>query len=147
MRLYTSSPSTFENVIINRFPDSIEVSTSEADAQISFYDRASGDVLTYKANYAIIPTSSDSVLVCISAPNKIPYIDDPRILFIQNITINDSNSFEADKIYIGSSVTNMKSTGPAVFNGGHNVLRAKEIEIHGGTTINIGTEFETRPKQ
>jgi hypothetical protein len=33
-----------------------------------------------------------------------------------------------------------------MFSGGHTILKGKEIEINGETTIGLGTLFEIQPK-
>lgn len=145
MRLYTVSPQPFNNILIDRTSDSIVVNTHGEDAQIGFYNKATGEVSCYTGTHANCGMTGDSVLVCISAPNRIPYIEDlTGTLYIQNETISENKIYRANKISVGSNVTSSKPSGPVVFSGNNVSLIGTEVIIEGHTTIELGTSFEIK---
>ena len=145
MQIYTQKPSCFGNVEIVRHADSIVVNTNEPSAQIAFYNKSNGNVVTYRGTHACSTLSGDSVIVCLSAPNRIPFIQNPmEDLYIQNTSINGTKTYHAKKIFVGSNVTNNEEPGAVTFSNGKMVLEANEVELHGETTISTGTEFEIK---
>lgn len=146
MRVYTELPTEFDNLIIERNANNIYVNVgSNTDATISFYNKYHGTISYEGISEAILTANPDEVVVCISAPNKTPYIDDPsELYYIQNETITGSRTIQSDTIKVGHHVTNLKPQGNVVFDGGTINLVGNDITLDAGTTINIGTKFIIR---
>jgi hypothetical protein len=145
MRMYTMQPTPFTGVETSKSSNIYMVRLLNDSARISFYDKSTGEVVSYTGNIATYNNMNDSVIVCISAPNKIPYIisdNHADNIYIQNESITQTNTYQGNTIKVGSSVTDMKPTGPVVFNGGHIILTGGDVEIQGETTIQQGTTFE-----
>ena len=74
--------------------------------------------------------------VCVSRHNKIPYIDEaPKVLNIQNETINGPKNYETKFINIGSDVTEEQPQGPVHFNSGNITLTSRKLVLKSETTI------------
>lgn len=63
-------------------------------------------------------------------------------MYLQNQSIQGNQFFNAQKVYIGSNVTNESPNGPVTFSSGNIKISANEVEINGETTIQVGTSFE-----
>lgn len=149
MRMYTMQPTPFTGVETSKSSNIYTVRLLNDSARISFYDKSTGEVTSYTGNTATYNNMNDSVIVCISAPNKIPFIisdNHADNIYIQNETITQTNTYQGNTIKVGSSVTDMKPTGPVVFNGEHITLTGNNVEIQGETTIQQGTVFEINPQ-
>lgn len=150
MQIYTSKPTEFTNVQIVRGTNNVTVSLSNTSANISFYDKTTGKVLSYIGNTASFSTTTpQSITVCVSGHNKIPFVQEgigTSTIYIQNETVSGSRTYDADLIKIGSSVTSSKQTGPVVFSNGTINLNAKEIIIEPNTTINESTTIKSTIK-
>lgn len=142
MMIYTGTPTTFMNVIVNRSSDEIRIDTGEENAVISFVNLVTGQVSAYYGDTAIYTGETDKVAVCVSAHNKIPYIDSPSIEFIQNEVFSQNKTFSADNIMVGSNVTISKPNGAVIVNGGKLKLIGNSIQFDGETIINAGAELE-----
>lgn len=140
MQIYTERPTAFDNVKILRSDKMISVTLNET-ANISFYNTKTNEVLLYSSKSALYSGKNDDVVVCISGHNKIPYIDDPTVIYIQD-EIVDGYDYEADIIRIGSNVTSEINEGPVIFDGEKSTLKAKYISIQGETIINKGTAVD-----
>lgn len=148
MRMYTEKPTPISGVSIIRSSGRITVSLSPDlyDATLSFYDREHNDVVSYQCSTGeYFDTLSDSVIVCVSAPNKIPLIDDPsKCYYIQNETLSGNKTIKSDQIKIGHHVTNLKPNGEVVLSGGKFHFIGKEVTLDAGTTIELGTQLQIK---
>ena len=63
-------------------------------------------------------------------------------IYLQNQSIQGNHFFNAQKVYIGSNVTDESPSGPVTFSNGNIKISANEVEINGETTIQVGTSFE-----
>lgn len=144
MYIFMEKPGIFSNVIVSR-SNNVRVSLPSGEtARISFYDEVSGTVRSYIGNSATFTSSNpEKVTVSVTAHNKIPYIDygRDRIEYIQNEEISGTRSYSARKIKVGNHVTDNKATGNVIFKEGSIKLKANEVELNEGTSINVGTEF------
>lgn len=145
MKIYTSVPTAFSNISINRENNVVTVNLGDTIATIAFYDLVSGEV-TYTtgttATYSTNHTFNTSV--CISSHNKIPHIDEGvpfTIVYIQNDTVVGPKNYTGSVIKIGSHVTSTKPNGPVIFKSGKINLQADTVIINSNTTIKQGTEF------
>lgn len=145
MMIYTEKPSTFSHASIDRQSgDTIYVSTGGILATISFYNRRTGAVHAYTGYSASYPNDPETS-VCISAHNMVPYLDEGA-LYIQNQTLSDGGYYEAKTIKVGRNVTATQSEGNVNFSQGNYHLVGKNIELHPGTTISIGTTLTIQNK-
>lgn len=146
MMIYTDCPSPFSNVSISGGTDFITVDLGSESGIISFWNKSTDDVEAYEGSTANFTGVTDSVLVCISAHNKIPYIDSlsNHNFYIQNETVGGTKTYRGNQVRIGSNVTNEKPTGPVSFNGTKITIIGRKVEINGDTTIELGTEFEIK---
>lgn len=142
MMIYTDRPTEFSNASIIRNNGQINVSTGGETATIAFYDRHTGSVESFIGTSAS-HVDDPEISVCISAHNKIPYIDG-GILYIQNQTLSEEGYYEAKTIKVGNHVTTTQSQGDVIFNQGNYQLVGKEIEFHPGTTVSSGATLEIR---
>jgi hypothetical protein len=145
MRLYRTRPNPFNEINIIRNTDSIFVSTDDTNSQIAFYKKSTGEIKTFYGSTARCDLTGNDVSVCISAPNRKTFIENPNdTLYIQNESISGTKVYRGNRIIIGSNVTNEKPYGPVCFSGNKMTLISKEVEINGNTYISLGTEFEIK---
>lgn len=139
MRIYTQQPTTFDNATITRNNGTISVNAGEGNAEISFYNKTTGEVKRYSGLQATYNCGTNDVSVCISGPNKIPYVDP---IFLQNEVINGPVEYSGGTIKAGYSVTDQKSYGDVYFNSGEITIKGNSVEFHGGTNVELGTELK-----
>lgn len=139
MRIYTQQPTAFDNATITRNNGTISVNAGESNAEISFYNKTTGEVKRYSGLQATYSCGTNDVSVCISGPNKIPYVD---TIFLQNEVINGPVEYNGGTIKAGYSVTDQKSYGDVYFNSGEITIKGNSVEFHGGTNVELGTELK-----
>lgn len=140
MEIYTATPTPFENVSITKSNNTLYL-TLQDNANITFYNTSTGVVETFYGTALSYPYSTD-LRICISAHNKIPLIIDEGVLYLQNEEIASSINYEADEIQVGSNVTDVKSSGDVIINGGNIVLKGHSIELHDNTIISADAQVE-----
>lgn len=144
MTLYLERPKTFSNILISR-SNTVRVNLPDsAIARISFYDKNLNRVLSYIGNHATYEaTSPEDVIVSVTADGYLPYVDYGKnhLEYIQNETISGVMSCTAGTIKVGKNVTEDKASGDVVFKNGTIVLKAKNIELNPGTSIEGGTNL------
>ncbi len=141
LEMMTIQPTPFEDLSILRSSNGISVSLAE-DATVSFFNQSTNQVVSYYGTNVVYNGNPNTVIVSVKKHNKIPYIEYPDTLYIQNQTIVGPRSYNAGHICVGSNVTNGEQSGPVFFNGGHVRLNGETVEIYGSTRINIGTHAE-----
>jgi len=139
MRIYTQQPTAFDNATITRSNGTISVNAGENNAEISFYNKTTGEVKRYSTLQATYNCGTNDVSVCISGPNKIPYVDP---LFLQNEVINGPVEYNGGTIKAGYSVTDQRSFGDVYFNSGEITIKGNSVEFHSGTNVELGTELK-----
>lgn len=85
------------------------------------------------------------ISVCVSAHNKIPYIETADILYIQNVTTTGTDTYNADYIKVGTAVTNEVPTGNVTLGGSQVTLKGKKVVLEGTTTVPLGTVLKINP--
>ena len=144
MEIYTEKPTDFDLAIVTKEPDKIVVQPGE-DAIVSFYNVVTHEVHSFLTDGAVVIYNCNptNYIVSLNYHNKIPLVEMPReSLYIQNQSILGNCFFNAQKVHIGSNVTNEITNGPVKFRSGNIRISANEVEIKGETTIQIGTNFE-----
>lgn len=140
MMIYTATPTVFNNVSVTRNPNNISVYTGGMDAQIAFYNYGTQEIITYWGTNATYNAGPENVIVCISAHNKIPYIDRPANVYIQNETISDGRVYQATNIEVGAQVTTNKPYGDVNISGNVS-LYGQQVILKSGTNVNLGGEL------
>lgn len=123
----------------------ISVNTGGVLATITFYNRRTNEVVSYKGTTATHPDDPETS-VCISAHNMIPYLDEGT-LYIQNQTLTDGGYYEAKSIKVGKNVTSTQPQGNVNFSRGDYHLVGKGVELHPGTIISVGTTMKIKTKK
>lgn len=141
MRMYTQLPVAFNNITIEENTDEYYIETGVDSTEISFYNKLTGEVVSYFGNNATYHGNGDNIILCVTAPNRIPFIKVLGNLYLQNETLSGYNEFNAKDIYIGSNVTSSKPSGAVTING-KTILKGNTIELTGETTIIQGAEVE-----
>lgn len=136
MRIYTEQPTSFDNATINRSGNTITVNAGESNAEISFYNKTTGEVLRYNGLQYAYNCGTDDVSVCISGPNKIPYVDP---LFLQDEVVTGPVEYDGGTIKAGYSVTDTKTYGNVTFQSGNITIKGNNIVLDAGTTVELGT--------
>ena len=140
MMICTESPSTFTNASIVRQDGVITVNTGGETATITYYNRRTGLIESFVGTFHTY-TDDPEISICISAHNKVPYIDMGSI-YIQNTTLSNSGYYEANTINVGNHVTTNQAQGDVFFLQGNYKLAGNEIELHPGTNISVGASVE-----
>lgn len=113
------------------------------DATITFFNKSTGTIDSFYGNYITYP-NDNNIRICISAHNKIPYIKEVGVIYIQDETISDVTTYHADQIKVGSNVTSLIPTGPVRITNGKTTLIGDTVELDGETTIDLGAELEIK---
>lgn len=145
MRIYTEAPTAFTNVSVTRNASTISVNlgTNET-ARITAYNPISGEVQSYLGHSATIPTTNpDETIICVSAHNRIPFIQFIDVLYIQNTNITGILNEAHDTIKIGNHVTTKIDAGNVTTSNAEITLKAKKVVLDSGTQISVGTKLKT----
>lgn len=146
MQIYTDTPKKFAEPSIFSRGDSIFVFIEDGDCTITFYDKLSGEVKSYKGNYGTYANPSDSLIICLDRHNYVPYIwDYSKDLYIQNVDIqNESRVYKGKNIYVGNNVTSTKPLGEVNIQNSNIIIQGKRLELHSGTKIDKNFKFQNR---
>lgn len=141
MRIYTDTPTAFTGVSIVRNTNSVSVNLESGDtARITAYYPITGEVQSFIGNSVTITTPNPSkTTICVSAHNRIPFIQNPDILYIQNTNITGTLDVTHDVIQVGNHVTNTMETGNVTTTNADITLRAREVLLDSGTSISVGS--------
>ena len=85
----------------------------------------------------------EDVIVSVTDDEYPPYLDYGKghVEYIQNETVTGVMSCTAEVIKVGNNVTQDRTSGNVVFKEGTMVLKAKNVELNSGTSIEAGTNF------
>lgn len=130
---------------ITRSANSIYVSLGAGDtSRITAYDPISGKVQSYIGNSVTLTTSNPSeTIVCVSAHNRIPFIQNPDVMYIQNTNITGTLDETHDVIKVGNHVTATIDTGDVTTSNANITLRAGKVLFDSGTYISVGSTLRT----
>lgn len=145
MKIYTQCPTAFTNVIISRNESSISVNLGDSVvARITAYNPATGEVQSFVGNFATITTSNpEEDIICISAHNRIPYIQSPDIMYIQNTNITGTFDESHDIIKVGNHVTTAIEAGDVTTSNAEITLNARKVVLDDGIYISEGSSLKT----
>lgn len=145
MKIYTENPTAFTDVSIVRNVSSISVNLGANDiARITMYDPISGDVQSSVGNSATVTTLNPSeTIVCVSAHNRIPFIQKQDVMYIQNTNIVGNLNETHDVVKVGNHVNPAITTGDVTTSGANITLKAKEVLLDSGTYISVGSTLKT----
>ena len=142
LQIFTEKPISFGNVTITKLNNQITVNTNDQEAFISFYDKSTESISVYNTTSVTENCNPNETFVCISNPNRIPYIDAPyQNLYIQNDTISGIKTYDSNHVIIGSYVDIESPFGPVLFSGGNITINGDLVEIRGEVSIETGTEL------
>ena len=142
MELYTDVPQNIVTPTISVLDNSIQVSTTDGRARISFYNKTTGSVSSFVGTEVDYPyNGSDEINICITRHNYIPYIvqvgDD---IYIQNENIQGGRTYKGNNIYVGKNVTTEKPQGEVIFRSGSSTtFNGRTVILDKGTTVEIGS--------
>lgn len=145
MKIYTQIPTAFTNVSITRNASSISVDLGSNDvARITLYNPITGEVQSYLGNSANVITSNPGeTIVSVTGHNRIPFIQNPDVMYIQNQNIIGSLDETHDVIKVGNHVTTTVETGDVTTTNANITLKAKEVLLDSGTYISVGSTLKT----
>ena len=143
MKIYTNTPTPFTNVSIVRNSNSISINLGSSEtARLTAYNPVSGEVQSYLGNSVTVSTSNPrETIVCVSAHNRIPFIQRPDVLYIQNTNIMGTLDETHDIIKVGNHVTTTIDSGDVTTSNADITLRANEVVLDSGTYISVGTKL------
>ena len=146
MRIYTETPQYFAEPLIFSRGDSIFVFVEDGDCNITFYDKLTEEVKSYKGNYAAYANPSDSLVICLDRHNYVPYIwDYSKDVYIQNENIQgETRIYTGNTIYVGNHVTVTKTEGDVNIQNSNITIHGKQLELHPGTQIDKNFIFLNR---
>ena len=144
MQIYTDTPKKFAEPSIFSRGDSIFVFVEDGDCKITFYDKVTEDVKSYKGNYAGYANPSDSLVICLDRHNYVPYIwDYTKNIYVQNENIqNETRVYKGNNIYVGKNVTPSKPIGNVNIQNAHITIQGNRLELHPGTRIDKNFKFK-----
>lgn len=144
MKIYTQCPTAFSNVIISRNESSISVNLGDSVvARITAYNPATGEVQSFVGSFATITTQNpEEDIICISAHNRIPFIQIPDVMYIQNTNITGILDESHDIIKVGNHVTTAIEAGDVTTSNAEITLRARKVVLDGGTYISVGSSLK-----
>lgn len=156
MQLYTKQPTPFDSIQIERTLNSLTVRIVDRDIEfnttedyipsvpiISVYTPSTQTVSAMEFDEWTYQGDCSNIIVCIRMHNKVPYVVEyGDTIYIQNEEVSGRREYNSNMIKVGENVTSTKPTGSVLFDGGEVVLKANEVVLDKGTTIELGTSFK-----
>ena len=139
MEIYTEQPTIFNNITFSVMNGVANISVPEG-GKITFYNPENGNINSYDGSNVQYPYNSN-LRISITKHNKIPLIIEDGTIFIQNDTITQNISYEANTIKVGTNVTSTKPTGDVIISGGVTNLKGNVVELSSGTTVEEGAQL------
>lgn len=140
MEIYTEKPTIFDRVSFS-INNNIATVTVPEGGKITFYNPSNGNIASYEGTDVQYPYNSN-LRISITKHNKIPFIIESGIIFIQNETITDNTMYESKTIKVGSCVTSTIPEGEVIISNGVTRLKGDEIELAPGTTVEVGAQLQ-----
>ena len=148
MKIFTDVPTPFSNVSIDRGSQTIEVKLkSGEDGRITVIDPQSGKVQSFIGNSLVVQGQDpNEAIVCISAHNRIPFIQYPDVRYIQNVNINGRFIEAHDVIKVGNHVTDENVPGDVTTSNADITLLGRYVLLDKGTYISNGSTLKINLK-
>ena len=147
MPVYTQTPVEFDSCAISFIESGIAVNTGTDNCTICVMSTEDNGASYYDVrNYvgsALFYGIDQDITVCITKHNYVPKIVNIRpVINIQNEHILDSRLYIADKVNIGSHVTDSIPIGNVVFESGTTKIKANSVRLMPGTRVNTGAQLK-----
>lgn len=91
--------------------------------------------------------AEESVSLIVPKPASGVSVTTADTLYLQNMNITASASYQATCIKVGSQVTSQQPHGDVCVSGGTLRLTGHEVVLYGGTTVAIGGALEINNQQ
>lgn len=146
MRMYTNTPNIFAEPSIYITNDSLKVNVNDGTCQITFYNKATGEIKQYENNYAAYAYPTSNLSICLNREGYAPYIwDYSKDLYIQNENIQGENRiYHGGTIRIGKNVTDTRPQGDVNITNSNITIKGRELELHPGTSIDANFIFQNQ---
>ncbi|WP_337568747.1 C25 family cysteine peptidase [Hallella sp.] len=144
MMLYTDVPSSFPNAVVDRSSNKISISLgAQETARITAYNPLTGEMQSYLGNSAVVQTPNpDETIICVSAHNRVPFIQYPDVKYLQNEQITGELKETHDVIKVGNHVTDLKAIGDVTTSNADITLKARKVLLDKGTYISKGSKLK-----
>lgn len=140
MQIYTEIPTPFSDIKCIRGKESVEVTTKDESAFVSFFNMATDEVACYRGRHVIHKTNHPaSILVTVSGHNKIPFSiegTEESTTYIQNEKLTGNIIISDEIIKIGHNVTDQKEEGAVLIHDGNIKLQAKDVILKSNIIVN-----------
>lgn len=152
MPIFDYIPKKFNNIMITQGENKISVNTGIPGCTVCVmsYDDMGNSYYEVKKDIQNVEFTgvNAKVSICITKQGYIPKIEiiNNKSFYIQNETIVGPKEYDGNIIKIGSSITQEKPKGDAIFNSGEIIIKGKDVMIESGTTVNSNTDFQMSNK-
>ena len=148
MKIYTDAPTPFSNVSIVRGSNIIEVKLKPGEnGRITVVDSKSGKEQSFVGNSAVVHDQDpDEAIVCVSAHNRIPFVQYSDVKYLQNVNIVGKLEEAHDVIKVGNHVTDSEPTGDVTTSDANVSLKARKVLLDRGTYISKGSTLRINTK-
>lgn len=141
MKIYTDVPTAFSDVSIMRGTNIIEIKLKPGeDGRITVVDRKSREVQSFIGDSVVVwAQDPDEAIVCVSAHNRIPFVQYSDVKYIQNMNVMGKLEETHDVIKVGNHVTDLETAGDVIVSGANITLNARKVLLDNGTYISKGS--------
>ena len=148
MKIYTDVPTTFSDVSIVRGAKMVGIKLrSGEDGRITVVDPKFGKVQSFMGNSVVVQTQDpDEAIVCVSAHNRIPFVQYSDVKYIQNMNIVGKLEEMHDVIKVGNHVTDSELSGDVTTSEANVNLKARKVLLDKGTYISKGSTLRINSK-
>ncbi len=145
MQIYDTMPLSFSDITLSYKNDTLRINTNIDHCRICLMGEEGNEdyEIIENSNSAIFANLTGKHYLCITKPGYIPYcIQISDNLYIQNETISSDTNYIANKVLIGSDVTNQIQQGPVnIIQGNVTIENCTEVMIQGEFEVNEGATF------
>lgn len=146
MPIYTGLPKLFSNLNHSLGKESLVINVNVENCRICLMSNNDNGDSFYKVlnNQSIFSFNTYPLKgnLCVTHQDYIPF--KLSYGFFQNETISGNNVFEYDLIKMGANITNNATVGETKVTSGTTILKAKNVILDAGTTIEKGAYFEIK---
>ena len=147
MMLYTERPQPLTAPIIQIIGDTLYVSVIEEGCRINIVNNTTNEVRSYLGNHVAQYIGDDDISVCVDKHNYVPYVWQKDI-YIQNENIIATNrEYHARNVKVGKHVTDLKPQGIVTVTNSNVTIKANNVLLDKGTSINLGSSLKVKISQ